>query len=41
MTGKNGKIGKGENEWTIIFLYTFFPKERMNERKEERKLVEK
>ncbi len=40
MTGKNGKIGKGQNDWTIIFLL-LFSKERMNERKEEKKLVEK
>ena len=39
MTGKNGKIGKGQNE--CIFLNILFSKERMNERKEEKKLVEK
>jgi hypothetical protein len=40
VTGKNGKIGKGQNDWTIIFNI-LFSKERMNERKEEKKLVEK
>ena len=40
MTGKNGKIGKGQNEWTIIFNI-LFSKEIMNERKAEWKLVEK